>query len=119
MPEVSSGGTQEVSAACHSVSSNRLRRACRDILGAALVTWTQFVVAMSGVIPAVIAMWLVDRLDARRPEPRSLRRLVVFWGMMSVIPAILIELALSKHVGALLAPLELTYQGASFKAFVV
>ncbi len=74
---------------------------------------------MSGVIPAILAMWLVDRLDAVRPEPRRLRRLVVFWGMMSVIPAILLEVALTQHVGALLSPPELTYQGASFKAFVV
>jgi protease PrsW len=75
-------------------------------------------VALSGVIPALIAMWIVDRLDARRPEPRRTRRLVVVFGMLSVIPALVIELVLMAHVGGLLEP-QMTYQGASFQAFVV
>lgn len=76
------------------------------------------VVALSGVIPALLAMWIVDRLDAKRPEPRRTRRLVVFFGMLSVIPALVIELVLMKQVGILLEP-QMTYQGASFQAFVV
>lgn len=75
-------------------------------------------VALSGVIPALVAMWVVDRLDRKRPEPASTRRLVAFVGMLSVIPAIFLERYLSNGVGAALAP-EYTYQGASFKAFVV
>jgi len=75
-------------------------------------------VAFSGVIPAVIAMWIVDRLDAKRPEPASTRRLVVFFGMLSVIPALFLEVGLSRQVGGRLEP-QLTYQGASFQAFVV
>lgn len=75
-------------------------------------------VALSGVIPALIAMWLVDRLDAKRPEPASTRRLVTFVGMLSVIPAIFLELGLSRSVGAGLGP-QITYQGSSFHAFVV
>jgi protease PrsW len=76
------------------------------------------VVALSGVIPALIAMWIVDRLDAQRPEPSRTRRLVVFFGMLSVIPALVIELVLMNQVGGLLEP-QMTYQGASFQAFVV
>jgi protease PrsW len=75
-------------------------------------------VALSGAIPALVAMWLVDRLDAKRPEPRRTRRLVVFWGMVSVIPALVLEMVLSSQVGARLEP-QVTYQGASFQAFIV
>jgi len=77
-------------------------------------TW----VALSGVIPAVILMWIVDRADAKRPEPRRTRRLVVFVGMLSVIPALILELVISAHSSAWIAP-QLTYQGASFQAFIV
>jgi protease PrsW len=73
---------------------------------------------MSGVIPALIAMWIIDRLDAKRPEPTRTRRLVVLFGMLSVIPAAILEVILSTVVGERLEP-QLTYQGASFHAFVV
>lgn len=63
-------------------------------------------------------MYLVDRLDAKRPEPARLRRKVAVFGALSVIPAIVLEMLLSKHVGVSLDP-EFTYQGSSFKAFVV
>ncbi len=75
-------------------------------------------IALSGAIPALIAMWLVDRLDRKRPEPASLRRLVAFFGMMSTIPAIIAEKAIGNTLGEQVAPL-LTYQGASFHAFVI
>jgi len=75
-------------------------------------------VALSGVIPALVAMWIVDRLDAKRPEPPRLRRLVVLAGIGSVIPALLLEILLSNTIGARLEP-QLTYQGSSFQAFVV
>jgi RsiW-degrading membrane proteinase PrsW (M82 family) len=81
-------------------------------------TATHTYVALSGMIPALIAMWLVDRLDAKRPEPLSLRVKVSLFGALSVIPAMIIELILSSTVGAHLSP-EFTYQGASFNAFVV
>lgn len=78
-----------------------------------------FQVALSGVIPAIVAMWLVDRLDRKRPEPASTRRLVAFVGMLSVVPAIFIEhWLLAGDLGAMIAP-QYTYQGASYKAFVV
>ncbi|MBA3460716.1 MAG: PrsW family intramembrane metalloprotease [Deltaproteobacteria bacterium] len=75
-------------------------------------------VALSGAIPAVVAMWVIERMDRKRPEPAGTRRLVAFVGMLSVIPAIFIELRLSSGIGASIAP-DYTYQGASFKAFVV
>lgn len=75
-------------------------------------------VALSGVIPAIVAMWVVDRLDRKRPEPASTRRLVAFVGMLSVIPAIFLERWLISDVGASVAP-QFTYQGASYHAFVV
>lgn len=79
---------------------------------------THLEVALSGVIPAVIAMWIVDRLDAKRPEPRRTRRLVAFVGMLSVIPALILEVVISGHASAWIEP-QLTYQGASFQAYVI
>ena len=76
-------------------------------------------VALSGAIPAIIAMWLVDRLDAKRPEPARTRRMVAFVGMLSVIPALIGEVALSNTLGENIGPANLTYQGASFHAFIV
>ena len=79
---------------------------------------THLQVALSGVIPALVAMWLVDRLDAKRPEPARTRRLVVFFGMVSVIPALILETVLSRGFDGVIEP-QLTYQGSSFQAFVV
>jgi RsiW-degrading membrane proteinase PrsW (M82 family) len=79
---------------------------------------THLQVALSGAIPALIAMWLVDRLDAKRPEPRATRRLVVFVGMLSVLPALIIELVLSSVMSGRIEP-QITYQGSSFQAFVI
>jgi RsiW-degrading membrane proteinase PrsW (M82 family) len=75
-------------------------------------------VALSGVIPALVAMWIIDRLDRKRPEPARTRRLVVFVGMLSVIPALFLETWLNNHFGSQLEP-QMTYQGASFQSFVV
>ena len=82
------------------------------------MTSTQLQIALSGALPALAAMWLVDRLDAKRPEPASLRRKVAIFGALSVIPAIVFEMLLTNNVGRSLDP-EFTYQGSSFKAFVV
>jgi RsiW-degrading membrane proteinase PrsW (M82 family) len=79
---------------------------------------THLQVALSGVIPALVAMWLVDRLDAKRPEPRRTRRLVALAGMLSVIPAVILELVIANQAEAWVEP-RLTYQGASFHAFIV
>jgi RsiW-degrading membrane proteinase PrsW (M82 family) len=82
------------------------------------MTAQQLGVALSGVIPAIIAMWIVDRLDAKRPEPARTRRLVVLAGMLSVIPALILELVVSASFADRIEP-QLTYQGSSFQAFVV
>lgn len=82
------------------------------------MTITQVQVALSGAIPALVAMWLVDRMDRKRPEPARTRRLAALFGMCSVVPAILIELGLSKSVALELGS-PLTYQGASFNSFIV
>jgi RsiW-degrading membrane proteinase PrsW (M82 family) len=83
------------------------------------VSHASWEIAASGAIPALVAMWMVDRLDAKRPEPPKLRRLVAFAGMLSVIPALIAEVALSSTVGNRVGPAPLTYQGASFHGFVV
>jgi RsiW-degrading membrane proteinase PrsW (M82 family) len=78
----------------------------------------QWQIAMSGAIPALIAMMLVDRLDRKRPEPPRTRRLVTFVGMLSVIPAIMIEMYVMSSLGGQVQP-RMTYQGSSFHAFIV
>ena len=75
-------------------------------------------IALSGVIPALVAMWLVDRLDRKRPEPARTRRLVAFFGMLSVIPAIILEMMVGGTLGEQVQP-RMTYQGASFNAFII
>jgi len=75
-------------------------------------------VALSGAIPAVIAMWIVDWVDRKRPEPPNLRRLVAIVGMASVIPAFFGELLLAGAFEDVIQP-DFTYQGASFKSFFV
>ncbi len=75
-------------------------------------------IALSGAIPALFAMWLVDRMDRKRPEPVRTRRLVTFMGMISVIPALILELAVGSTLGEQIAP-PITSQGATFKAFVI
>jgi len=79
---------------------------------------THLYVALSGMIPALVAMWLVDKLDSKRPEPLKLRVLVAVFGALSFIPALIIELVLQKFTTHSVTP-EWTYQGASFNAFVV
>ncbi len=85
----------------------------------ATVGHSHALIAASGAIPAIIAMWVVDRLDAKRPEPASLRRLVVLGGMLSVLPAFAIEYYIGNTYGPLLGAPGVTYQGASFTAFAV
>jgi RsiW-degrading membrane proteinase PrsW (M82 family) len=76
------------------------------------------VLALTGAIPALVAMWILDRLDAKRPEPLFTRWMISLAGMGSVIPAIFIELALMRTIGERVPPLG-TYQGASFHAFAI
>jgi RsiW-degrading membrane proteinase PrsW (M82 family) len=72
--------------------------------------------ALTGAIPAIIAMWYVDRLDAKRPEPPRLRRLVAFVGMLSVIPALILITISDAVVGDSIGP-QYTYDGALFTSY--
>lgn len=69
--------------------------------------------ALFGAVPALVAMIYVDRLDAKRPEPRSTLRRVALAGGLSVIPVIVIELILQW------AGPDTGYPGALYRAFVV
>jgi len=55
--------------------------------------------ALSGALPALFFMWYVDKVDAKRPEPRSALRKVALFGGLSTIPCMIIELALDKGLG--------------------
>jgi protease PrsW len=79
---------------------------------------TQLYVTLSGAIPALIAMVIVDRLDAKRPEPWRLRWGVTAIGMLSCVPAIAIEVALTKYFNGRGMP-AITYDGAAANSFVV
>lgn len=87
----------------------------------------QLELALTGALPALAAMWYVDRLDAKRPEPRWTLRKVALAGAISVIPCIAAELALTRvgpHVvGAILGALDLEhetlYGAALYHGFVV
>ena len=85
------------------------------------MTGARLLVAVSGAIPAVVAMWVIDRLDAKRPEPLHLRRLVVIFSAWcpSCPPCSSSSRSKALTPGGILDPLEMTYQGASFKAFVM
>jgi len=79
---------------------------------------TQLYVTLSGAIPALVAMVIVDRLDAKRPEPWKLRWGVTLVGMLSCVPAIVIELALTADFNHRGLP-AITYEGAALNAFVI
>jgi len=73
----------------------------------------QLVLALSGVVPALFFMYLVERYDAKRPEPRWQLRKVAILGGLSTIPVIIIQLILEKlgNRGGV--------EGALFTSFIV
>lgn len=79
---------------------------------------THLYLAASGALPALLAMWYVDRLDAKRPEPRSLRWRVALYGCLSVIPVVVLALAARAGLGDRMPPPH-TYGGAAYHAFVM
>lgn len=73
-----------------------------------------FHVALTGALPALLAMWYFDRLDAKRPEPRSTLRKVALFGALSVIPVVALGYFLMQF-----APQAGSYARALFDSFVV
>ncbi len=100
------------------VGSPRPGRASPWLYSGAVDSSTQFYVAAAGAVPALIAMWVIDRLDAKRPEPRSLRRKVALFGGLACIPAIILELILADIFNQQGAP-QITYRGAMIHAIVI
>ena len=75
----------------------------------------QVQLALFGALPAVVAMAYVDRLDAKRPEPRrTLRRVALAGAVTGVIVSLLGALVLRP-----LGPPADTYAAALYDAFVV
>lgn len=70
--------------------------------------------ALTGAIPALVAMAYVDRLDAKRPEPRATLRRVALAGALSTIPCVIVGFFL-----LWLAPPKGTYGRALYESFVV
>ncbi len=69
--------------------------------------------ASLGALPALGAMWYIDRLDAKRPEPRWSLRKVALAGAVAVLPCTILEpLLLKIRVGS---PLCFVF----FQAFIV
>jgi RsiW-degrading membrane proteinase PrsW (M82 family) len=69
---------------------------------------------MTGALPALVAMWYVDRIDAKRPEPRRTLRLVALAGAISTLPCIAFE-----HELTALGPQAISYGQALYASFVV
>jgi RsiW-degrading membrane proteinase PrsW (M82 family) len=71
-------------------------------------------IALTGALPALLAMWYYDRLDAKRPEPRATRRKVAVAGALSVVPVGIVSLVLMQ-----LGPAVGTVERALYDSFVV
>ena len=69
--------------------------------------------ALSGALPAALLMAVVERLDARRPEPKGLLRQVALWGGLATLPVALVE------AGLVLVGPEEGVAHALYTAFVV
>ena len=72
-------------------------------------------IALTGALPALVAMWVFDRMDRHRPEPRSTLRKVALAGAISTLPLIIIELFL----GAIHGPMDGSYASGFYHGFVV
>lgn len=56
----------------------------------------QFILALSGVIPAIVLMAVMARFDAKRPEPKTPLYLATLLGGLSTIPVIVVQVGLEK-----------------------
>lgn len=81
----------------------------------------QIQLALMGALPALAAMFLFDRLDAKRPEPRGTLRRVALAGGLSAIPVIIIGMVLKKFGPAGLSGEAgpTSYLGAAYMAFLI
>jgi RsiW-degrading membrane proteinase PrsW (M82 family) len=79
---------------------------------------TKIFVGLAGAVPALIAMFLFDYLDRKRPEPRSLRWKVAMAGALSVIPVLLADAFIIRAAAPYTYP-GYTYNGALFQSFGV
>lgn len=77
----------------------------------------QLAATLAGALPALLAMWWVDRHDRARPEPVRLRRRAAIFGMLSAVPAIGLGFALSAVTPRVLFAGN-TVESAAFRAFV-
>jgi len=68
--------------------------------------------ALTGAIPALVVMWIFDRMDRKRPEPRWSLRKVALAGALSTIPVIIVQLTLGFSQDG-------TYASAAWNGFVV
>lgn len=68
--------------------------------------------ALTGAIPALIAMWVFDRMDRHRPEPRWTLRKVALAGALSVIPIAILQLIIK-------TPIDGSYEAGVYNGFVV
>ena len=73
-----------------------------------------FHIALTGALPALLAMWYFDRLDAKRPEPIWTLRKVALAGALSVAPVVALGLLLLS-----VAPPVGSYARALYESFVV
>jgi RsiW-degrading membrane proteinase PrsW (M82 family) len=70
----------------------------------------QFILALSGVLPAIVLMAIVARFDARRPEPKKHLYLATLLGGLSTLPVIAVQLPLEKlNPGGVLGALYTSY----------
>jgi protease PrsW len=77
-----------------------------------------YVAIAAGALPALIAIFVFDYLDRKRPEPWWLRWLVVLVGVLTVFPVLFVD---GLILGAAKDHIEpgYTYNGALFKSFIV
>lgn len=77
---------------------------------------SQIQLAAFGVLPALLAMFVFDWMDAKRPEPRWSLRKVTLAGCLSVLPVFFIErglLELAPHSSGTAAVLYRAFIGAA------
>lgn len=69
-------------------------------------------IALTGAIPALVVMWVFDRMDRHRPEPRWTLRKITLAGAISTLPLIIIQVMIK-------TPIDGSYEAAFFNGFVV